>query len=175
MSLLSDLRLDVAANDTKAYPSLARVLKNALLHPGVQVLMLYRMEVALRRHGAIGKAVGRLCRSFSVILTSCHVSPNALIAPGVSIPHATGIVIGEGVVIEKDVRIYQQVTVGQARQGDERYPRIRRGTVLYAGAKIFGDVEISEMAVVAANAVVLRDIGPGQAAGGVPARILKSG
>src|SRR5690606_11821513 len=47
-----------------------------------------------------------------------HISPHARIGNNVKFPHPIAIVIGEGVVIEDDVRIYQSVTLGGASVGD---------------------------------------------------------
>src|SRR5690606_13534736 len=47
-----------------------------------------------------------------------YVSSTARIARSVAFPHPTGIVIGAGVEIEENVRIFQSVTLGGARIGD---------------------------------------------------------
>ena len=110
----------------------------------------------------------RVQRAFGV-----YVSPRARLAPSVLFPHPTGIVIGEGVTVHERVRIFQNVTLGGARIGDQqggRYPEVGADTVLFAGAVIVGAVRIGRNCVVGANAVVLTDIPDGAVAVGVPAR-----
>jgi serine O-acetyltransferase len=105
----------------------------------------------------------------------CYLSPHAQIAPGLSLPHPTGIVIGEGVVIGPDCTIYQQVTVGGRRAGDQArraYPRLANDVLVFAGAKIMGEIEIGRGAIIGANAVVLQDVPAGCTAVGVPARVI---
>ena len=172
MSLWSEIKIDAAANGPNYSANWFSPFILFFTHSGFQLLMLYRLERSLRRYGLLGKAFGRMIRSLAVVLTACHVSPNAIIAPGVVIPHATGIVIGEGVVIESGARIYQQVTIGQVEQGLSSYPIIEKNAVLYAGAKVLGSVNIGAGAKVAANAVVLKSVLPNVVVGGVPAKTL---
>ncbi len=166
--LLNALKHDAQANGAKA--SLGGVLKLLLLHSGFQALFFYRAELALRRRGAAGKATGRFLRAVSVCLTSCHISPQARLHPGISLPHGTGIVIGEGVEIQGKTRIYQHVTLGQDGRGEAAYPVIEEGATLYAGACVLGAIRIGKGAVVGANSVVLRSVEEGVVAVGAPAR-----
>jgi serine O-acetyltransferase len=104
----------------------------------------------------------------------CYISWKARIARGVRIPHPTGLVIGDGVVIEEDVTLYQHVTLGARRLGDSRrgeYPVIRQGAVIFAGAVVVGPIEIGQGAVIGANSVVLHSVPPGSTAAGAPARV----
>lgn len=102
-----------------------------------------------------------------------YISPKAIIGSKVRFPHPTGIVIGEGVRIDEEVVIYQNVTLGGARVGDSflsKYPRISRNTVVFAGAVIVGDLLVGERCVIGANSVVLKSIPNDTTAVGVPAK-----
>ena len=85
--------------------------------------------------------------------------------------HATGIVIGETTVIEDNVSILQQVTLGGTgnEQGD-RHPKIRSGVLISAGAKVLGNIEIGEGAKIGAGSVVLNSVPAHTTVVGVPAR-----
>jgi serine O-acetyltransferase len=98
----------------------------------------------------------------------CHIDPHAKIG-AVLFKHPTGIVIGEKVVVEDEVTIFQGVTLGAAPGG---FPVIRRGATIFAGASVLGPVEVGHDAVVAAGAVVLTDVPPYATAVGVPARVI---
>ncbi|WP_353250666.1 hypothetical protein [Salinisphaera sp. T31B1] len=105
------------------------------------------------------------------------VSERAEIARTVKFPHPTGIVIGDGVVIEDNVVVYQNVTIGGARIGDwqkNNYPKIRRNTVIFAGAAVLGNVEVGRDCVVGTLSVVLKSVPAYSTAVGIPARVIES-
>lgn len=105
-----------------------------------------------------------------------YISPFARIAPSVAFPHPTGIVIGDGVVLEDRVKIFQNVTLGGARIGDQKannYPHVGESTVIFAGAVIVGKVRIGRNCIIGANAVVLADVPDNATAVGIPARVVR--
>jgi len=76
-------------------------------------------------------------------------------------------------VIEDDVSILHDVTLGGTGKEDEdRHPKIRRGVMLGAGAKIIGNIEIGSCARVAAGSVVLKPVPPNTTVAGVPAKVV---
>jgi serine O-acetyltransferase len=104
-----------------------------------------------------------------------YISPNAVIGIGLKLPHPTGIVIGDGVVIGRNCIIYQQVTFGGARLGDAKdsnYPHIGDNVIFFAGAKIIGKISIKSNCIVGANSVVIKDVREGCTVVGIPARII---
>jgi len=107
----------------------------------------------------------------------CYISPKAQLGIGIHFPHPVGIVIGEGVVVGHHCTIFQHVTLGSARIGEaalNRYPNIGDDVTLFTGAVVVGQITIGNGAVVAANAVVITNVEPGQTVGGIPARPLES-
>ncbi len=82
----------------------------------------------------------------------------------VRFPHPVGIVIGDAVRIGKDVRIYQNVTIGLTENVvgplPSAYPTIDDEVFIYAGAVIFGSISIGARSIVGANAIVSRDVPP---------------
>jgi serine O-acetyltransferase len=92
---------------------------------------------------------------------------------GVFLDHATGLVVGETSVIEDDVSILQGVTLGgTGKEHGDRHPKIRRGVLIGAGAKILGNIEIGHCARVAAGSVVLAAVPACKTVAGVPARVV---
>ncbi len=101
------------------------------------------------------------------------IHPACVIGKGIMFDHATGIVIGETSVIEDNVSILQQVTLGGTgkEQGD-RHPKIRSGVLIAAGAKVLGNIEIGTGAKIGANSVVLGDVDAHTTVVGVPSRVV---
>ena len=104
-------------------------------------------------------------------LFQVDIHPATTIGKGVFIDHATGVVIGETAVIEDDVSILQNVTLGgTGKEHGDRHPKIRRGALISVGAKVLGNIEVGEGAKVAAGSVVLKDVKPHCTVAGVPAK-----
>ena len=99
------------------------------------------------------------------------IHPAARLGRGILLDHATGIVIGETAVVEDDVSMLQEVTLGgTGKDCGDRHPKVRRGVLIGAGAKILGNIEIGEGAKVGAGSIVLADVAPYTTVVGVPAR-----
>ena len=110
--------------------------------------------------------------SCSTIPARCHIGS------GLRLEHdGNGVVIHTSAIIGKNVRMFQQVTIGanDPYEGQERYgaPCIGDNVFIGAGAKIIGPVNVGEGAKIGANAVVVTDIPKGATAAGVPAKIIK--
>jgi serine O-acetyltransferase len=104
-------------------------------------------------------------------LFAVDIHPAAKIGSGVFIDHAHGIVIGETAVVEDDVSMLHSVTLGgTGKEGGDRHPKIRRGVMIGAGAKVLGAIEVGEDARIAAGSVVLEDVAPRCTVAGVPAK-----
>ena len=99
------------------------------------------------------------------------IHPAARIGKGILIDHATSLVIGETAVVEDNVSMLHEVTLGgTGKETGDRHPKIRSGVLIAAGAKIFGNIEIGEGAMVGGGAVVLNSVPPHTTVVGVPAK-----
>ena len=106
-------------------------------------------------------------------LFQLDIHPAARIGRGVFVDHGTGIVIGETAVVGDDVSMLHGVTLGGtgAERGD-RHPKIGKGVLLGAGAKVLGNIPIGDYAKIASGSVVLKPVPAGCTAAGVPARLV---
>ena len=96
-----------------------------------------------------------------------------MIGKGIFIDHGTGVVIGETAVVDDGVSMLHGVTLGgTGKERGDRHPKVRRGVLLGAGAKVLGNIEIGACAKIAAGSVVLEPVPAGCTAAGVPARII---
>lgn len=73
--------------------------------------------------------------------------------------------------IGRNCWVNQGVTIGYTNDTD--CPTIGNNVTIYAGAKVLGDVNIGDNSIIAANAVVVKDVPPNVMVGGVPAKIIK--
>ena len=101
------------------------------------------------------------------------INPAARMGKGIFIDHATGVVVGETAVIEDNVSMLHGVTLGGtgAERGD-RHPKVGKGVLLGAGAKVLGNITIGDYAKVASGSVVLKPVPAGCTVAGVPARLV---
>jgi serine O-acetyltransferase len=104
-------------------------------------------------------------------LFAVDIHPAATIGGGVFIDHAHGIVIGETAEVEDDVSMLHSVTLGgTGKAGGDRHPKIRRGVMIGAGAKVLGNIEVGEDARIAAGSVVLENVPARCTVAGIPAK-----
>lgn len=169
--ILSRIESDLAAVKERD-PACADQLHVLLNLKGFQALQSYRIAHALWHDGRTALALA-LANQVSVAL-AVDIHPAARIGTGVMFDHGTGIVIGETTVIEDDVSILQNVTLGgTGKEHGDRHPKIRYGVMIGAGAKILGNIEIGTMSKVAAGSVVLKAVPEHVTVAGVPARIVR--
>jgi serine O-acetyltransferase len=140
------------------------------LSPGFKVVTLYRWSRKCRQYGVLGRLASHMFWRWGVSATGCYLSPLAEIGPGLALPHAVGVVVGEGVVISTAVTLYQHVTLGRARKGEAAQPLVGPDVTIYTGAVVIGGVTIGAGAVVGANAVVVHDVPVGATVAGAPAK-----
>ena len=99
------------------------------------------------------------------------IHPGARIGRGIMFDHATSVVIGETAVIEDDFSMLHEVTLGgTGKVGGDRHPKIGRGVMIGAGAKVLGNIRVGEGAKIGAGSVVLDDVPPHTSVAGVPAK-----
>lgn len=152
-------------------PATKGYLQAFMFFKGFLTLQVYRIAHRLWRDGRVTMA--HLLQSRVSELFQIDIHPAARIGKGVFMDHGTGIVIGETAVVGDDVSMLHGVTLGGtgAEQGD-RHPKIGKGVLLGAGAKVLGNIEIGDHAKIAAGSVVLKPVPPHCTAAGVPARLI---
>ena len=141
--------------------------------PGFCAVLLYRMSVAVRRWGPVGKLLSILIWRWNISAFGCHLSPTSTCGEGLLLPHPVGIVVGQGVVIGDNVEIYQNVTFGTADFSRPDYPIIESGVKVFPGAVVVGKVTVGRGAVVGANSYVARDVPSGMVVAGSPAKVIR--
>ena len=164
------MRCDIAAVYDRD-PACERRIEPVLYFKGFHAIQTHRLAHWLWRKGRRDFALYLQSRSSGVFQTD--ISPAAPIGRGIFLDHATGLVIGRTAAIDDDVSILQDVTLGgTGKEAGDRHPKIRRGVLIGAGAKILGNIEVGEGAKVAAGAVVLQAVPPYTTVAGVPAKVV---
>lgn len=152
-------------------PATSRALEPVLYFKGFHAIQAHRLAHHVWHRGRRDLALYLQSRSSEVF--QCDIHPAARIGRGIFLDHATGLVVGSTAVVEDDVSILHAVTLGgTGKQGADRHPKIRRGVMIGAGAKILGNIEVGECARVAAGSVVLRPVPANTTVVGVPARVV---
>ena len=167
--------IDCAAGDILAAyerdPAVCTFLPVILNLKGFQAIQVHRLAHFLWRGERSDLALFIQSRNSEVFGVDIH--PACIMGKGIMFDHATGIVVGETSVIEDNVSILQQVTLGGTgnEQGD-RHPKIKSGVLISTGAKVLGNISIGEGAKIGAGSVVLKDVPAHTTVVGVPARIV---
>ena len=152
-------------------PATYRLIEPVLYYKGFHAIQTYRLAHWLWSKGRRDFALYLQSRSSAVF--QCDIHPAAQIGRGIFLDHATGLVVGETAVIEDDVSILHDVTLGgTGKQGGDRHPKIRYGVMIGAGAKILGNIEVGHCARIAAGSVVTKPVPNNVTVAGVPARVI---
>lgn len=152
-------------------PACASPLEPLLYFKGFHAISTHRLAHALWLDGRKDLAFYLQSVSSEVFATDIH--PAARIGCGILLDHATSCVIGETAIIERDVSILHEVTLGgTGKESGDRHPIVRSGVMIGAGAKILGRVEIGTCSKIGSGSVVLADVPPHTTVAGVPAIVV---
>ena len=131
----------------------------------VMVRNIFYARVAYRYH-----YYAKFLSLFARPLLLLDISSTAEIGGGLIVQHGYGTIIAPR-KIGKNCWVNQGVTIGYTNDAD--CPTLGDNVTVYAGAKILGDVHVGNNVVVAANAVVVKDVEDNCVVGGVPAKVIK--
>ena len=152
-------------------PATSRFIDPLLYFKGFHAIQTHRLAHWLYHKGRKDFAFYLQSRASAVFQTD--INPAARIGRGIFLDHATGFVVGETAVIEDDVSILHGVTLGgTGKENEDRHPKIRRGVLIGAGAKILGNIEVGHCARIAAGSVVVKPVPNNVTVAGIPAKVV---
>lgn len=144
-----------------------------LFYKGFQGLAAYRAANCLWKNDRHTMSLFIQNRASEIFGVDIH--PAAEILGGVMIDHATGVVIGETAKIDKNVSIFQGVTLGgKGNERGDRHPKIQSGVSIYASSTVLGNITIGKNSTIAAGSLVLKDVEPNTTVAGIPAKVLST-
>src|SRR6478609_7295121 len=152
-------------------PATNRFMEPVLYFKGFHAIQTHRLAHWLWHKGRKDFAFYLQSRASSVF--QCDIHPAARIGRGIFLDHATGLVVGETAAVEDDVSMLHDVTLGgTGNETGDRHPKIGRGVMIGAGAKILGNIEVGHCARIAAGSVVVNPVPNNKTVAGVPAKIV---
>lgn len=133
-----------------------------LAYPGFYAIAIYRLSHELYLLNML--LFSRLMSEYAHRITGTDIHAGAEIASPFFIDHATGIVIGETTIIEKNVKLYQGVTLGALSVSKDlksikRHPTVEKNVCIYANATILGgETVIGKNSIIGGNTWVTKSI-----------------
>ncbi len=139
---------------------------------GFHALQTNRIAHALWTDGRV--EIASWLANLASLVFGPDIHPAARIGSSIMLDPGSGIVIGETAVIEDEVSILQNVTLGgTGKEVGDRHPKIRRGVMIGAGAEILGNIEIGAYSKIAAGSVVQKPVPAHCTVAGVPATVVR--
>lgn len=141
----------------KRNPVAHSLLEVLLTYPGIRVLFWYRIAHFMAFHRLY--TIAGFLSQHAAKVTGISISPEAKIGKRVFIDHGIGVVIGATAMIEDDVTILHDVTLGVRRAVEgRRHPYVKKGTFIDANAQLLGTITIGAFSKVGAGAIVLNNV-----------------
>lgn len=125
---------------------------------GIEPVTVIHPTALVMARATIG--AGSFVHGYAIVGPTCNIGEGAIISAHTTVGHQSR--LGDGVHLSPGVRIG-----GACELGDRS--TFGPGAVLYPGRWVGADAEVW------ANAVATRDVAPGDAVGGIPARSMRSG
>jgi serine O-acetyltransferase len=152
-------------------PACDGILGSYLFYKGIQAMATARVgNYYWNEQGGHGRFLARLLQSEMADVFGVDIHPGATLGKGITVDHATGVVIGETSVVGNNVYIMHDVTLGSTgRTNDhDRHPKIGDNVFLGAKCTVLGNIMIGDGATIAAAALVNKPVPPGYTAVGMP-------
>lgn len=144
----------------------------------LRFLTVRAMATVLLRAAQISGArlplMGHILKTINHLLTGADIAWDCKIGPGLRLYHPTGVVIGPDVQVGSNCEVQSSATLGASRErgsvihGRVDSPILGNDVLVGTGARVLGPIRVGNGAVLAANAVVIRDVPEGALCAGVP-------
>lgn len=154
-------------------PAAKSVLEIFFCYPGFHAILMHRLAHRLYRAGI--PLIPRVISQISRFVTGIEIHPGARIGRRFFIDHGMGVVIGETTEIGDDVLLYQGVTLGgTGKEKGKRHPTLGNHVVVGTGAKVLGNILVSDHVKIGAGSVVIHPVPPNSTVVGIPGRVVRA-
>jgi len=168
--LVESMASDLIAIDERD-PACRSLMQPLLHYKGFMAISTYRLSHQLWKNKRQDLAF--YFQSLASEVFGVDIHPAARLGCALFLDHATSVVIGETSIVEDNVSILHEVTLGgTGKTSGNRHPIVRSGVMIGAGSKILGPVEIGQGAKIGAGSVVLSNVAPHKTVAGVPAIVV---
>jgi len=150
-----------------------RILVRGLLSQGFQAILVYRFFRWFHVRGIPTQPFRFMIERLTEIMTGISIPAEVEIGKGLRIHHFGGIIFHPCVKMGDHCTIYHGVTFGD-KGGYGKPPTVGNNVLVGAGAKILGDITISDNVTIGANAVVVSSVPDNVVVGGIPAKIIRA-
>lgn len=147
------------------YKGLSSVIKRFLLYPSFRLLCLYRLLSVTDMGGVFLFLYRRLSYKYMI-----DIPVTVKIGGGLLMPHGGPIVINLNSEIGKNCTIHPCTLVGGQR--GKGVPIIGDNVFIGHGAKIIGNVKVSDWTFICPNSVIVKDTEENTTISGIPAKVL---
>jgi len=130
---------------------------------------IYRIQNMIIDGGGYDKEL-LILSTIQKVYCGCEIYYSSKIGKSFMLVHGLGTVIGSNVEIGDNVTIYHNVTIGTQYDTEKEKPNIGNNVIIYAGAKVIGNITIADNVVIGANSVVTKNIPSNEVWVGIPAK-----
>lgn len=167
---LKKLKYDI--DISTSHLSKAQTIKYLVTSHTFHLVFLIRIASSFNKIFFIGGLLRWLIEYIIRVVYSSDISCKASIDGGLNIMHGHDIVIGSGVIIGKNAKIFNGITLGNKDTESSliAQPEIGNNVIISTGAKVLGNIRVGDFSIIGANSVVIKSIPSKEIWAGVPAK-----
>jgi len=140
-------------------------------YPEIRMIILFRLSQLFYQYKIL-KPLAYLLTNLNDLLHGIWIGPRVKIGKGLSLAHSRGLVINPTTKIGDYCSILQRVTIGGPNVFIGNNVEILAGAQIISNKRGKGSLTIGDEAVIAAGALVIKDVPSNAIVAGVPATVI---